>query len=150
MFKLLMKLKYFDEDQIRQRLATLQQIVGRDVAFRYAGKVPRLHDIIVTYLDGPGKSGFQYAKLYGEENKIFFENIQEPPRALKSARNDVGVKALIFIDDFLGTGQSAIDAFAPMRRSCFPTCKDEGDSRISMCNGWFSAVSKFSGAYVGT
>jgi len=112
MFKLLMKLKFFDEDQIRRRLATLQQMISRDVAFRYEGKVPRLHDIIVSYLDGPGKSGFQYAKIYAEENRIYHENVQEPPRALKNAtRSDSAVKALVFIDDFLGTGQSAINSF---------------------------------------
>ena len=115
MFKLLTKLKFFSEDQIRQRLATLQQMIGRDVALRYEGKVPRLRDIIVSYLDGPGKSGFQYAKLYGEENKIYYENIQEPGRAVKNARTDTGVKALVFIDDFLGTGRSAINSLLNMR-----------------------------------
>jgi hypothetical protein len=115
MFKLLAKLRFFSEDQIRQRLATLQQMISRDVAFRYEGKVPRLRDIIISYLDSPGKSGFQYAKLYGEENKIYYENIQEPARALKSARGDNTVKALVFIDDFLGTGQSAISYLLGMR-----------------------------------
>lgn len=115
MFKLLLKLKFFEEDQIRQRLATLQQMIGRDVAFRYEGKVPRLHDIITSYLDNPGKSGFQYAKLYGEENKIYYENIQEPSSALKSARSGTSVKALVFVDDFLGTGQSAINSLLSMR-----------------------------------
>lgn len=115
MFRLLVNLKFVDEDQIRQRLVTLQQMITRDVSFRYEGKVPRLHDIVISYLDGPGKSGFQYAKLYGEENKIYFNNIQEPTRALKSARGDNSVKAIVFVDDFLGTGRSAIDSLSGMR-----------------------------------
>jgi hypothetical protein len=113
-FKLLSKLKFFDENEIRQRLVTLHQMIGRDVAFRYEGKVPRLHDTVISYLDSPGKSGFQYSKLYGEENKVYYENILEPARAIKSALTGK-VKAVVFVDDFLGTGQSATDCLLAMR-----------------------------------
>jgi hypothetical protein len=115
MFKLLARVKFFEEDQIRQRLATLQQMIGRDVAFRYEGKVPRLRDILVSFLGSPGKSGFQYAKLYGEENRIYYENIDEPAHAVKGARNDNSCKALVFVDDFVGTGRSAIESLLKMR-----------------------------------
>jgi hypothetical protein len=115
-FKLLSKIKYFSEDMIRQRLATLLQMIKRDVTFRFEGVQPRLHDIVVSYLDGPGKSGFQYAKLFGEENSVFHENILEPSRALRVALKSDKVKAIVFIDDFLGSGQSALEGLLGMQR----------------------------------
>lgn len=132
MFKLLTRLTFFDEDQIRLRLANLQQMIGRDVGFRFEGKVARLHDILVSYLDSPGKSGFQYAKLYGEENKIYHENIQEPARAIRNAQGNKAFKALVFVDDFLGTGQSALGSLLSMRDGLVDLQRVR-DVRIFLC-----------------
>ena len=78
MWKLLTRLRYVRETEIRSSLVTLHGILAKDLALKVAGRVPRIHDALVSYLDGPGKSGSQYAKIYGEENRIFHERIVEP------------------------------------------------------------------------
>ena len=115
-WKLLNRLRYLNEAEIRNSLVALHGMLAKELALKVAGRVPRIHDALVSYLDGPGKSGAQYAKIYGEENKIFHERMVEPTRVERIVRDDATVRAVIFVDDFLGTGSSAIQniqAYAP-------------------------------------
>lgn len=46
-------------------------------------KVDKRRDLLVTYLDGPGKSGATYARAYAKENGLLMECVVEPSKAAR-------------------------------------------------------------------
>ncbi|HAL80818.1 MAG TPA: hypothetical protein DCO83_00140 [Mucilaginibacter sp.] len=80
---------------------TIRTIVGREF---------KRKDIIVSYLeDTPAKSGSEYAKLFADENNIFFKNIVAPDKLDRYLDTNKNINAVLFIDDFIGSGSSALD-----------------------------------------
>jgi hypothetical protein len=69
-------------------------------------------------LDGPGKSGARFAKLYIDENDIYHESLVERGqlKATLSKREDV--QAIVFVDDFVGSGHSASDYLQTFLNEC--------------------------------
>jgi hypothetical protein len=64
-------------------------------------------DIAVSYLDGLGKSGGgRFAKLYADENDIYVGNIIELSKLSSFLQRAPDVKTVVFLDDFIGSGQS--------------------------------------------
>ncbi|VUD62318.1 hypothetical protein TDB9533_03016 [Thalassocella blandensis] len=63
--------------------------------------------------DGPGKSGHvvcrEYSRLVGVNNKLIIN-----PQDISAAKAD-GVKLIVFVDDFLGTGQQFSKFYAQVR-----------------------------------
>src|SRR5262249_37883974 len=76
-------------------------------------------DILVSYLeDSPAKSGSYYAKRYSDENEIYYENIVVRSDLAKRLEGQHGFQALVFVDDFVGTGESAAAYFAKLADEC--------------------------------
>src|SRR5579875_1814968 len=117
MFQILQQLTFYDRDRIRQRLKEAHGIVTRGLVRRIEEKQRKRGDILVSYLDNPGKSGAHYARLYVEENDIYFENVVERGK-LRQALGKSSPQALVFIDDFIGTGKSASKYFARLADDC--------------------------------
>jgi len=73
-------------------------------------KTDRRTDIIVTYIDGAGKSGSYYAPKYCRENSLStksnteIENINN--RLRKAIDDSTPLSGIVIIDDFIGTGNS--------------------------------------------
>lgn len=89
------------------------------------GKLKR-NDIIISYLDGHGKSGSQYAKLYADENNIYFSNVIERSmlgnELQKRAKE---IEAVVFVDDLIGTGKSAAENFEQLAKDLnILACRD--------------------------
>lgn len=107
MFRILQNLTFYTEDQIRSKMKEAHGIVTRGaVRLLETGKRKR-GELLVGYLGAVGKSGAQYARLYADENRVYVDNVVERGslrRALESRKN---LRALIFVDDFMGTGDSA-------------------------------------------
>jgi len=66
--------------------------------------------VIITYVDGPGKSGAEYARLYAEENGIYHLALLEMTdfgRRLENYEEEqsISVTAIIVVDDILGSGK---------------------------------------------
>jgi hypothetical protein len=90
-------------------MCTVDQVVrrGGDVIHRRVeGKLKR-SEVLVSYLDGPAKSGALFARLFAEEAKIYVDNIVEKGQLAEAIADRKGVQALVFVDDFVGTGKSA-------------------------------------------
>ena len=119
MFQILQHLTFYSRDQIRHKLKEAHGMVVRDLRdldiswSKGEGKRKR-SDILISYLDTPGKSGASYAKLYAEENDIYRGeggNVVELGKLGQVIEQKQNLQALVFIDDFIGTGDSASEYF---------------------------------------
>jgi hypothetical protein len=114
MFKVLQSVKFYSEAEIRSRLSDLHAIIAGRVTLPLRHGTARVGDLAVSYLEGPGKSGYQYARLYAEENKVLARNVVEPLK-IESVFMQSNVKAVLWVDDFIGTGSTALQRFTENR-----------------------------------
>jgi hypothetical protein len=65
-------------------------------------------DLILTAFGGPGKSGTTYARMFAQESRIRSDQVVEFSglRARYEANGET-IQAIIIVDDFIGTGDSA-------------------------------------------
>ena len=111
LFKLLQGLRYVSRAELRQGLKTAHGFLTAFVPPHFSEKKSdRRRDILVTWVDGPGKSGNILAGLYAEENRIAQRSVVSPEAlatSLASARDEEGgISAVVIVDDFVGTGDS--------------------------------------------
>lgn len=107
MFKILQGLKFYSEDLIRSKMKEAHGIVKRGLIRRIESGKRKRDDIIISYIDSPGKSGGgRYAKLYADENGIYYENVVERSKLGDVIHGNPNIQAIVFIDDFIGTGSS--------------------------------------------
>jgi len=112
MFKILQGLRFYTNSNIRAKMREAHNIVKRGLVWRIEGR--KRNDIFVSYLDRPGKHGPTLAKIYADENGIYYENVIEKSKigsVLKEKAKELPAFALVFVDDFIGTGNSACDYF---------------------------------------
>ena len=143
MFRILQHLTCYNHSAIRHLLDEAHQMVRAD-SIRYMRQRERKRDdILVSYLDGPGKSGATYASLYAEQASITKSNVIERSK-LKNTLFAIARRppmeqphSLVFIDDFIGTGESAGRYFRQLNSIC-------GDLlRTSKLRVFFIALSGF-------
>lgn len=111
LFEILKRVVFYSEPRIREHLENSFRFV-RDLlptfVFRRPGE--RRHDIVITYVDGEGKSGSTYSTLFAEENKISVRNIFPPSDFQRRMSNLVATGtapgAIVIIDDITATGSS--------------------------------------------
>jgi AAA+ ATPase superfamily predicted ATPase len=111
LFKLLKRIYVFNESKIRERLTTAHGILKSSLPeFIIRKRGARRFDVIVTYVDGEGKSGASYASLYAEENGIAADCVigcSDFRLRLNQHVDRYGkVAAIIIIDDIAATGRS--------------------------------------------
>ncbi|RUU22748.1 hypothetical protein EOD10_05775 [Mesorhizobium sp. M7A.T.Ca.TU.009.01.3.2] len=110
LFKLLQNLRFVSEDETREKLRTAHSIVKRYTSpFTPESRTHRRYDIVVSYVDGPAKSGSRYADRYAEENLIsttsvigsegFSQRISE-----YEEKRGITVNGVVIIDDIAATG----------------------------------------------
>ncbi len=139
MFKILQNVKIYSEDELRAKMKDVHGIVSRGLIERKAIRQIKRSDILVSYLDGPGKSGAHIARLYCDENNIYKDNLVEPDH-LPQALDREGIQALVFVDDFVGTGDSVSGYI-----SSFATTIGEKLSSLNL-RTFFVAVAGFAAA----
>jgi orotate phosphoribosyltransferase-like protein len=114
LFTILKSLRFVSMQENLSRLRIAGQII-RDEIGTPARKslAERRHDVVITYVDGEGKSGQRYASDFAEENKIETKAILPPSTFEESFRNytrkpggGVAPKAIVIIDDVVATGGS--------------------------------------------
>lgn len=111
LFTILKSTRFLSEADVLERIRTARLVVLglADAAVRRKA-TERRSDIVITYVDGEGKSGQKYASLYAEENLVATTAIL-PPSSFQSAYDEHvkqhGVpKVIVIIDDIVGTGKS--------------------------------------------
>ena len=114
LFTLLKSLRVVGTGENLQRLRLAGQII-RDTLGTPArtSLAQRRHDVVVTYVDGQGKSGQRYAADFAEENRISHRAILPPSSfgeafASFTTKEAKGVppKAVVIVDDVVATGGS--------------------------------------------
>jgi hypothetical protein len=114
MFKILSAVRYFSEFEIRTKLGDLHSIISKEIGLPAKHGTGRVEHLAVSYLEGPGKSGYQYARLYSEENKIIARNVVDLPK-LANVFLQSNVRAVLWVDDFIGTGRTILTQFEENR-----------------------------------
>jgi hypothetical protein len=119
MFRVLENVRFFSDDAVRDWMKVAQGIVTRGLVDRVAHKqVKRWQSILVGYLDGPAKSGSYLAKLYVDENGMFADCVTEKEQIVPTLSKRDDIQALVFVDDYVGTGKSSCDYVDEMIDKC--------------------------------
>ena len=114
-FELLKKLRFYSGGLIREKLRIGHRFVRTELAAH--GVVHRAaqdgarkftDNILISFYGGEGKRGQTYAKLYADENKIYHGRITTPKRLRKQLEHLADVSGIVFVDDFIGTGRTAV------------------------------------------
>jgi hypothetical protein len=116
MFTLVKSLRFFKEDFVRERMRVANGIVMRDM--RINARSRRLREVIVSYLDGAAKSGAHYARLYARENNVLLGNVVEVSALRERIEQTPEAQALVFVDDFIGTGTTAVEGVRRLHAVC--------------------------------
>lgn len=117
MFTLLKNLRYYSGDVYGIKLQeAYRALAHRYVRFREANTIKR-GDILVSYLDGPGKSGSQLAKIFVAQNKIYVGNVVEQAKLADRIDAEKDLQAVVCIDDFAGSGRTAVTGLRRMWKS---------------------------------
>lgn len=127
MFKVLQGLRFYSDDQMRAKMREAHGIVRRGLVRRIEKGKRKRGDILISYLDGPGKSGGgKYAKLYADENGIYYKNVVERSKLAEVVSQREDLQALVFVDDFIGTGESAQTYFKRLAKESGQVLQESG------------------------
>ena len=114
-FELLKKLRFYSGGLIREKLRSghgfvLRELAGRGVIRKAPeGRARRMTDnVLISFYGGDGKRGYMYAKMYADENNIYHGRIVAPRRLQKKIESLGDVAGVVFVDDFIGTGKTAV------------------------------------------
>lgn len=111
LFKLLQRLRFVSEKEIREKLQLAHGMV-RQVAGAYTPKsrAERRYDLVVTYIDGEGKSGQFYASKYAEENLVSTRCVigqaDFANRMDELEKQHGRINGIVIVDDIIGTGNT--------------------------------------------
>jgi hypothetical protein len=111
LFKLLGSLNFYSEAQVRERLRTAFAIIRPSLPeFVIRRQSDRRKDVLVTYVDGEGKSGQYYASQFAEENRIAVDCVKSPLRFAEGFRQHTSthgpIAGVTIVDDIAATGKS--------------------------------------------
>ncbi|MEZ9569084.1 hypothetical protein AB4242_09380 [Vibrio splendidus] len=117
LFNLLKNIRFYGDSDIRTLLKSLHDKIRRSLPVNVQrSKAQRRKDTWVTYVDGPGKSGSQFASQYAEENLISTTCVKEIAELDNIVQRKEGIppeiKAIIIIDDFIGSGNTLSTSIA--------------------------------------
>lgn len=113
LFTILINLKFVTVPQIGENLRNAhERVVAKITPPRTReNKVEKRRDLLITYLDGPGKSGASFARAYAKENDILLEGVVEPSKAQRRLSPEhERPNAVVVVDDLAGTGRTVAEA----------------------------------------
>jgi hypothetical protein len=112
LFKLLQNVRFVSRRDTRLLLKEAHLSLHEHLpAFIQEKRSDRRRDVLITYVDGPGKSGATYASLYADENRISTRCVTAPETMAKTlsvyeATAGTSISALVIVDDVIGSGNS--------------------------------------------
>jgi hypothetical protein len=122
MFSILINLRFYNLYSIRIKLQEIYSRINkklnelgykREIVESKSKTAKQLaivkrRDILVSYCDSPGKSSAEYAKLFADQNNIAQQLVVEKSKITKEVEKSSVIRAIIFIDDLVGTGDTII------------------------------------------
>ena len=107
-FDLIRKMKFYNEILVREKIKLIHRYVEKEFRIELGVGEKDRSDIIISSFGRIGKSAPYYVRLYRQENKIVSRNIVPKENIYKSIQQSKKeIKALIFIDDVIGSGKTA-------------------------------------------
>jgi hypothetical protein len=112
MFRILQNIIFFDNNLVRVSAQELYKSIVRKLAQSGLERVIGINqkkrdDILVSHLESNfAKSGAEYAKIFADENSIYAGSAVSKSKLLEHLSSNNQVRALVFIDDFAGSGDS--------------------------------------------
>lgn len=105
MFTVLTGMKFYSDGFVRHKIREGHEsrVVPNLVRTIKKGQQKR-DDILVSYFVGVGKSGADLARMYATDCGILLENVVERGKLGKQLRKTNNLNAIVFVDDFIGTG----------------------------------------------
>lgn len=107
---LLQSVKHYSEILIREQLVILHNKVSRLLS-----KLGLPGNVVLSASGAPSKSNYRYTRLYKQENELETSEIR-PINTLQDGALISG-KALVFVDDIIGSGETAQKILAHVRES---------------------------------
>jgi hypothetical protein len=129
LFTLLQNVHFFDEQKVRTSLRTAHGLLRAAIPqFVQKKRSQRRVDLIVTYVDGEGKSGQYYASKYAEENNIGTQSIISSSNFafnFREYQEKYGkVAAIVIVDDIVATGRSWSNNIQEFIKRCERTLRE--------------------------
>ena len=112
LFKILQNVRFVGEAEVREKWSHAhRRIRDKLPPFTRRSLTEQREDILVTYADGPGKSGAYYAGVYAAVNEISTQRVVEPSLVADSIGGVEGesIRGIVVVDDMLGTGQNLVE-----------------------------------------
>lgn len=128
LFKLLKNLRFVTPAQIAELLGQAHSAVARVTPpLRRDSKIEKRRDLLVSYVDGAGKSGAHYARAYAKEAAILLDCVMEPSRIARKLESEGGLPAaLVIVDDFAATGRTISEGLEKFLEPLAPILKSSG------------------------
>lgn len=130
MFKLLQNIRFYTQWQIQQKLTEAHQSVTLSglVTIVPGRSNTSRSDILVSHLGSLGQSGIEFARLYAQSNRINRKDnvISGVPTLLgQKLEKNSKVQAVVFVDDFVGTGGSLMHWVSELNGPNYRTLRDK-------------------------
>lgn len=125
MYKILNGIHFYSNKYIRNKLAEVHDLVVRGVIRTIGIRQQKRGDILVSYLDSPGKSGATFANLYADEAQIYTNNVIEKSKLAEMIQKKENLNAVVFIDDFVGTGHQASENLKTLNDTLREVVRDQ-------------------------
>jgi hypoxanthine phosphoribosyltransferase len=138
LFKLLQNVRFVSEEEVREKVRIAHSIVKKHTTpFTPETRSQRRFDVIVTYVDGPGKSGSRYADRYAEENLISTTCVADPKYFSEKVieheeKRGVVINGVVIIDDIVATGNSLAENIETFVKNNAQFVKDRNISVVAV------------------
>lgn len=109
-FKLLQNIDFYGEAKIREKLRIVHDAIKREVVHSVKSGERVRKDILISAFGTVSKSGPTYVRMYASENSITSHSIKAYSDLRKSILSDEQIKAIVFIDDIVASGNTLIDS----------------------------------------
>ena len=109
MFKILQGVTFYSDYSIKLKMKEIYKHIleRQNLIWKQEEGRKKRYDILVSYLENNiSKSGIEYAKIFVDQNNIYTDNAIEKSRICSTVKQNENIKALLFIDDFIGSGDS--------------------------------------------
>jgi hypothetical protein len=118
MFHLLKGLRCYSEPQIREKMTIIHRRVRSSLVHQVSEGERVRKDLLLSSFGKPSKSASSYARLYAQENHVSSQNVAEFAQIRQCLSSDENLKGLVFVDDIIASGQTAIECLNRLEQEC--------------------------------